>query len=666
METLLTERLEATRVEPQRATVWRLLAAVGLLLVFGAGLYGRFAGFGERPLAVDEFYFLKSAEQILAQGVPRFADGGYYVHGLLPQYLTAASLLVVEPAEAAVRLPAALFGLLAVALSFVYARRHLGVVMALGVAAAVMVSSWEIEFSRFGRMYTALQCATLGFLFALDRVGDRGSRWRRYGPHVWLGVAMLCHLLAAILAPLLFVPLVDARNREMFATRRSIWDYAVVSIAAAAGAVGFALSDFRRWGVVEPFPAGYAKPVSQVFQVPHFAFWLPEGPPELLLFGVLAVVAVVGIVGVVLVWRGRLEIADVGLALVLAASLMHQFALAALVGFVLLARYGVWELLRPLYRRAMVAVAAVAGVIWTAWGFADLGSWIAASGSERWTGAVHATFFGWPEWRYTILEPWARDLPVLGVLAIAAAFGLLLVRTTRSWVDLVSGPAFFVLYGVVVFGVLRYYFVTTRYTYLFHAVALTAIALVACNLVGSRRAWIPFAVAVFAMTDYSPHYLMEVDSAAVANRMGRYEGRDGLWYARTDFRAIAEHLRANDEVRGGATVVVQNCPPVAQYLDAPGYVSYLDRSTPVFYEWSRERGTEDVWLGRPLVSTHEELRARTIEDRAAWIVRRRNYGPAVDPARAWRDRLRSVRTKFVSADGSVEVLRVELDDGRED
>ena len=56
------------------------------------GLWARFAGLGDRPLAVDEYYFLVSIESILTDGLPELPGGGYYVRGILIQYLTAGAI----------------------------------------------------------------------------------------------------------------------------------------------------------------------------------------------------------------------------------------------------------------------------------------------------------------------------------------------------------------------------------------------------------------------------------------------------------------------------------------------------------------------------------------------------------------------------------------------
>ena len=129
---------------------------MGFALAAALGIFGRFSGLGDFPLAVDEYYFAQSVRLIVEHGVPLFPTGGYYTSGLLVQYLTAPLVMMFGDTEFAYRLPSALFSLGTVALAYVYVRSVLGKRGALGLAAILLVSSWEIEFARFARMYSAV------------------------------------------------------------------------------------------------------------------------------------------------------------------------------------------------------------------------------------------------------------------------------------------------------------------------------------------------------------------------------------------------------------------------------------------------------------------------------------------------------------------------------
>jgi len=53
------------------------------------GIAARFWALGKWPLAIDEYYFAQSVQNVLHFGIPEFPCGGLYVRGLLLQYASA-------------------------------------------------------------------------------------------------------------------------------------------------------------------------------------------------------------------------------------------------------------------------------------------------------------------------------------------------------------------------------------------------------------------------------------------------------------------------------------------------------------------------------------------------------------------------------------------------
>ena len=86
-------------LEPSRA--WLVLLGGLAAACIIAGTLARFWGLGRWPLAIDEYYFAQSVQNLLHFGIPKFPCGGLYVRGLVLQYASAALQWVGLSAELA-------------------------------------------------------------------------------------------------------------------------------------------------------------------------------------------------------------------------------------------------------------------------------------------------------------------------------------------------------------------------------------------------------------------------------------------------------------------------------------------------------------------------------------------------------------------------------------
>jgi len=680
----LTARLP---VDIGRYVLFSLLAAAVIL-----GLFGRLHELGGRTLAIDEFYTVKGIEYILDQGAPEFPTGGYYVRGPLYQYIVAGSARLFGESGFAYRLPSALFSLLAIALAYLYARRFVGEAVALALAAALLLSSWHIEFARFIRMYALFQCATLVFLIALDSAYFQGRRELRYAPHLAVVLASVSHQMGILFAPLLFLPLLPG----VTALRLSGWAergrFALLGGLATVPGYLASRFDFRNLGVSGQLPESYepAGALSSSFFVPAFPFWRLHPDPEtnlLLLIGLVA--AGIGAL-LVLRWRTRaVSTADLYLFAFAAGMLLHWFAVAAVALLVLVCRY---RLHRPgtQPRRTYVVLAGgcLIGLGWLAWALADPARLLVPEVTERWgleagaTGlgitlrALWTTFFGWPELYHHILRPFALELPLLGLLGLAALLAALALHGRAPLATLFRHPAFIIVYTMAFFAIFRHHS-TTRYWFHLYPVLLCLIGLTLAELLQrwparprpaiaarlgravspDRGAAALFLLAFALSNDFNPGHILRVADEAVALRTGAFAGFAPTWYPREDYRGPAAYVAAN--ACPDARVIVDNTPPVTHYLDRAHAVFY-DRSNPRsrYRAVSREGGSVDIWSGVPLLGTVEEVRAYSRAAAEVWLIRlteapRRGFEPVVvwGPAAA-------VERRFLSQDGEIEVLRI--------
>jgi hypothetical protein len=658
---------------------WLLWSLLALTLILG--VVARFQGLGFRPLAEDEYYFLVSVESIFRSGLPEQAGGGYYVRGLPLQYLTALSRAIFEDPEFGLRLPTVLLSLIAVPVAFLYGKRLDGAYLGAGLAIAMLVSSWTVEFSRFGRMYGAFQLLTLLVLLSLHSVlTDRASPRTRYLPLLWGTLCALTHELGFFLLPLLALPVIVPGARNRFGSWAGVARYASATGAVYVALLAYHVFPFRKLSVQGALPEGMSADLVETpgfFRLPNFPFWGIADSPLLSLATVLAVVAAVGLtVHRATRDRGSIRIPLAVASMALAAAIFHQIAVA--VGLVLVA-LGRYRAYLSSGHRPTVVVLFLTGLVSIGWLVLGGASRIAPALLpefllERLTEHRLSTiFFGWPEIYAPVVEPWFQEMPILaGLLAVGVLYRFW-TRLDRPWREIAIDPSTMVVYVVVLMGIFSSYFHSTRYTYFVYPLALACLYLTLRALVkklfstigedGMRRyeatAALLVFLGVFAISeDFDPRHLLATGGVEVAFQTDRFERMRDTWYWRDDSQLPGQFVTSQASPRD--PVIVMDLPAASYYIDRPHAV-YHPRGLLRFYEVSREAGTVEFWSGMPLLSTPEELGAFVEGAPRAWIVRRTDAPRPTVISEAFGHRPHTLDQAFVGRDGRVEVVRIKFE-----
>jgi len=129
------------------------------------GLIIRLKGLGKWPLALDEYYIVKSAGYILKHGLPQFPNGGYYSRGIFIQYLIAGLMSLGVKAEFAGRIFSVISYLIALPPLIMLSKKLGGKFMATVIVIVFSLSIWEIEFARFARMYAPFQAIFIWYIY---------------------------------------------------------------------------------------------------------------------------------------------------------------------------------------------------------------------------------------------------------------------------------------------------------------------------------------------------------------------------------------------------------------------------------------------------------------------------------------------------------------------
>jgi 4-amino-4-deoxy-L-arabinose transferase-like glycosyltransferase len=676
--------IERRRVA-RRACVLYVFFAI-LLLAVGWGLFVRFDGLGSRPLAEDEYMSVTTVQYILEKGVPQFPTGDYYTRGLPLQYLQAASVRLFGDNEFAHRLPAALAGALTLLLVLLYARIFLPWPLAAACVAMLAVSGWQIEFGRFSRMYAAFQCVTVAFFLAYHRAYFGGNEKLRYLPHALALLAILCHTLGLFLLPFLFLPLlIDEKTSRSATPPRNRWTFAVVSLATTLAGVAYwqlesRLRDFH-----------VTQNMADSLQVPPSGSLGPLGAYTALpipgnLLGAFLMIAFVA--GLFIFFRARFkagpqnrfDIVDIGLVLLLLSTAVHLFAVSICIAAVLFIRYQLHRsLLNDRSRLGLLALSALTACVWVFYAIYDQ-SWREQMLATSFPRALRIVFFGWPDFYVPVLSPWVASLPVLTLIFLAALAWHFIQQGRQSLTSILGHPVIIIL-GIfsgiaVVDPILEPELKTTRYFYHVYPFVVLLIVM-ACFEMIRRVAWRVIgpnthvllsgfvAMALFIISeDFSLRHLLHVNSPEVTFRTGGFKRYNHLWFWRVDDRSPAEFLNAHRK-DVDALVVSIHARSLPYYLhpqmDYAYYCSREGKDAWRYRDIARSNGRVELWTGRPLLGTEQELRAYTERIRTLYLVRLVPPGQHdFDPNHVWPDRLAACERVFLSSDGSTEVLKISL------
>jgi 4-amino-4-deoxy-L-arabinose transferase-like glycosyltransferase len=610
------------------------LGPLGLftILCVVAGTLARFWNLGKWPLAIDEYYFAQSVQNLLHYGFPKFACGGYYVRGLLLQYGSAALQLTGLSAELAPRLIAAVCTLVALPAAFQIGRRLGGRDVGLIAVAVLALSVWEVEIGRFGRMYAPFQCLFLWYVvFFLRYVIDNRRRaaipmlvLSALGFAVWEGGIFL--VLTNLLPPFIRHPDGRLTGRD--------WLYLVGCSLLLIPAYYLTMADLRTSD--SDMPADYVEPPD----TPSESRLDAAIPPFKTLKAHIAWAAAFLVPLAVVLWAGvqqlrlRLQpkaepLALLGMLLVLGCSALQQFELAVgvLLVLVLLGIVSTESLslakARPLY----IAVLACA-VFWVAFGVA-VSDWHTPGLSSLHTlFLLGYEFVRFPDAVRQVAMPWARTVPLLSLgLFILVAANIL--RGVLHYRDTAPAERILLALFVVLFlaaAASNPPRQETRYVFFLYPLALLFSILtigrfmrrmLGDSSLGAAAATVVCLIAFVLSEDFRPQHLWNIDSEAINFRIGMGSRLSGHYHPRSDSRAAATWLQAH--AVPGQDLVIIAFPGVDFYYPKSDYY-FVAESDPRFESWACSRGTTQRWSNLPMIHSYAALQSRITTGRRVWMV----------------------------------------------
>ncbi|MEM7624429.1 MAG: glycosyltransferase family 39 protein [Planctomycetota bacterium] len=232
-----------------RLTTAGLAVLLGLIAV---GAFFRFWRLGELGLIVDEGYQATAVAAILKHGFPLLDTGFVYSRSIVFQYIQAAASTLLGFNEFALRLPAAVFGVLGIPLAYWFGKSFFNARVGLVLAAFVALSAWQIEYARYARFYTLFQGLYLVGLVAWFRgFMQMKTGWRFVFVAVFLSILTVHHL--AVMLGLCFLVIIPLRG---YSLARKVVYFGLAGVCGVVwkvwdrveGRVQFNLGSAEPWG----------------------------------------------------------------------------------------------------------------------------------------------------------------------------------------------------------------------------------------------------------------------------------------------------------------------------------------------------------------------------------------------------------------------------------
>lgn len=226
------------------------------------GLIFRIKGLGKWPLAIDEYYIVKSVQNILSHGLPEFPNGGFYERGILYQYLTAGLFLLGIKIELAVRIIPVFTNIITIVPLYLFVKKISSKELASIIVFVFCFSVWEVEFARFGRMYSQFQFLFVLYIYFFYKIlfeNDKKSiKWLL----VISFTSIFVYEASIFLAVINFLPFIWERKDKTFNISK-LWKrkenvkYVIISILILVIAILFLTIKFRFIGVSNSLPADF-------------------------------------------------------------------------------------------------------------------------------------------------------------------------------------------------------------------------------------------------------------------------------------------------------------------------------------------------------------------------------------------------------------------------
>ncbi|MDR4503188.1 MAG: glycosyltransferase family 39 protein [Candidatus Scalindua sp.] len=638
------------------------LISVIVLFFIASGIYFRFVDIGKWCFAVDEFFIATSVSKILDYGIPKFEYGGYYTRGLLFQYFEAFISLIWGFNEGTLRYGSLFFNLLSFPALYLLGRRIGGKTLGLAAICIFSISLWEIELSRFVRMYTAFQCAFLWFLLILlNVIVDKDQNKIK-----WLYAIAICsifvHEATIFILLLLFLPLLFGSVGEI---RKHILASSVILLCGYF----YLKFDFRHLGTSSHLPIEYQKFIGSKNSIFPDLYFLNTIIQLREWFFAYVLVFSINIYAVYRLWKDIYLTNDKKtiMSILVFLSLAQMFGLLLLVmlAMIVINKVDIKDSKNKAIQKTIACVV-ITFNFWLLYGIFT-NKWIGEfeNLSSISIKKILVVLFKYPNIFDALIFPWGNAIPIISICFLIAALYitfLLFVNRENNKTCQLRVLIFVMISCTSLLGILPTNYRTTRYGFFLYPVAILVLLYFIKYLAerfGSIKCqsliFFFFAIFIFVNTDdFEINHLWNISSPQINFRMHHDLQKAIHFYPRCDFKSPANFI---DKNAGENDIIIIKELPCCHYLKRISYVFKSDKNIE-FSAISILNGTKEFWTGAYLMYKYDDLvnLLNNIKE-TVWIIDyTEKYPGSVNPQLRFENL--SKYAVYTSIDGAFNVLKI--------
>lgn len=622
----------------------------GLLIALSVWL--RIKGLGLWSLGDDEYFLIKSIENISRTGLPEFPCGGYYPRGLFHQYFTYLLIRAgIEP-TLALRIFPVIMNIIAMPAVYLLAEKVFDKKTAMVALFLFCFSIWEIEFARFGRMYAPFQTVFIWYVFFFFKYVSEPN----HGKPVFLFSLSLFAVLVYELAVLLAVANLFAL---IWQNRRKISEYLVASLILIF-TFWFNSIKWRSLGKVANTN------ITEINDSVETAatgsrLYLPQveilNSPDFLSITIFSLVLIISLILLrknftkLSVWEGAIT----GLLVVL--LLLNQIGLAVLV--LLITSLLIIPIRKDLFR-ILLKFLVIASSMWI------VNAFISNNFELKMTIKELLNYIDYPPVLYLHIRKYFELVPYFSssvsiILLLGMTATLIKKRPLTE-----SQKLFIFIFIISLFFVsfLKVPYHNSRYTFFLYPMLLILVTIsfyVLTELIFRQRFQLVGMTAMVILflyysEDFDLYHLLKTDSAEIHFRVPYPHDTDEHFYLRRDHRSVADFINKN--MNHGDLVISTEIPP-EYYLDKLDYI-YKDMDDKEFDNIALSAQKRERWSGKPLISSYQRLQSIVdASENTVWLIIRSELQAIRSLKKnsfydTYRDNL-----VFISLDGYLTVYKVE-------